>query len=75
MLMFTFLFTLLMLIIFGKLALFAFKATWGLAKILLAIVFLPIILIILFATGFVFLAFPILIIVGIVTLIRTIIKA
>lgn len=73
--MLTFLFTLFMLIIFGKLALFAFKATWGFAKILLTIVFLPILLIILFATGFVFLAFPILIIVGIVTLIRTIIKA
>lgn len=55
--------------IFGKLALFAFKATWKIGKAILLLVFLPIILIVLLVVGLLYLALPILIIVGIVSLI------
>ena len=44
------------------------KAAWGVSKLLLTVVFFPVILIGMVFAGLIYLAFPILIIVGIVTL-------
>ena len=65
----TFLFFLLFLMVFGKMIRFAFRATWGLFKVLMYIVFLPLILVGMVFGGLLYLAFPILLIVGIVSLV------
>lgn len=65
----TILFYILFLLVFGKLIGFAFRATWGLMKILLYIVFLPLILIGLVFGGLLYIAFPVLIIIGIISLV------
>ena len=64
--MLTMIFLILMLGVFGKLLMFALKAAWGLTKIFFTIIFLPVILLALFFMGAVYLALPILIIVGII---------
>lgn len=69
--MLTLLFVICMLWVFGKLLIFALKATWSISKILLTIVLLPAILIIMVIDGLLYIAFPILIIVGIVSLITS----
>ena len=61
------LFTILMFVVFGKILIFALKATWGISKILVSVVLLPLVLIILVFSGLIVLALPILIIVGIVS--------
>ena len=52
----------------GKLLRLGIKAAWGISKFLLTIVLLPVILIGLVVGGLIYLAFPILIVVGIVGL-------
>lgn len=69
--MLTLLFTILMLVVFGKLLLFSIRASWGLVKILLTVVFLPVILVVMAAVGLMSLALPVLLIVGVVTLIKS----
>ena len=54
--------------IFGKLIGLAFKMTWGIAKVLFTLVFLPVILVGLAMGGLLVVAFPLLIVVGIVSL-------
>lgn len=66
--MLSLLFVILLFIIFGKIIGLAIRATWGITKILFSIVFLPILLIALVLGGLIYLAFPILIIVGLVSL-------
>lgn len=61
-------FTILMFVVFGKILIFAFKATWGISKILFSVILLPLFLIILVFSGLIALALPILIVVGIVSL-------
>ena len=56
------------LILAVKLFFFAIKMAWGLTKVVAFVVFLPVILIGMVFAGLIYLAFPILIIVGIVTL-------
>lgn len=68
--MLTLLFVVLLLIIFGKLLIFAIKAAWGITKILLNIVLLPLIIIGMFAGGLTYLALIVLAIVGLVSLIK-----
>lgn len=63
------LFTILMISVFGNLIGFAVKATWGLAKVLLTLVFFPVILIGLVMAGALYIAIPVLIVAGIVSLI------
>jgi len=58
-----------MIWIFGKLFIFGVKAAWGISKLLLTVVFLPLILIGMVIGGLMSIAFPILIIVGIVALV------
>lgn len=67
--MLTLLFTILMIIVFGKLFLFSIKAAWGVAKILFTIVFLPVILIALVIGGLIEIALPILLVIGVISLI------
>ena len=67
--MITILFYILFFMVFGKMIGFAFRATWGLLKVLLFIVFLPLILVGMVVGGLVYIALPILLIVGLVSLI------
>ena len=69
--MLTILFFFLFLMIFGKLAGFAFRATWGIMKVMLFIVFLPVILVGMVLGGLIYIALPILLIVGLVSLVKT----
>lgn len=72
--MWTLLFIILMLGIFGKMIGFALRATWGITKILFNLVLLPLFLICLVIAGFMYIAMPILVIVGIIMLIGKIIS-
>lgn len=67
--MMSLLFMILMIWIFWKLIKLSVKATWGIAKVLFTLVFLPIVLVVLVFAGLLSIAFPILLIVGVVTLI------
>jgi len=69
--MLTIIFLVLLFGIFGKLLGFAIHAAWGITKILFTLVFLPVILIALVFCGLIYIAFPILIIIGIVSLVAT----
>ncbi len=62
------LFIIFMFIIFGKLGIFALKAAWGITKLVFFLMFLPGILIVMALAGLIYLALPLLIIVGIVSL-------
>lgn len=62
--LFTILVGILMLVIFGKLLKFAFKASWGLLKIFFTIVFLPLVLIGMILAGFMAFTVPVLLILG-----------
>ena len=66
--MLTLLFVICMFGIFGKLIGLAFKMTWGIAKVLFTLVFLPVTLVGLAMGGLLVVAFPLLIVVGIVSL-------
>lgn len=66
--MLTLLFCICLIGIFGKLFVFGIKMTWGISKIILSVIFLPIILIGMVIGGLIQIAFPILIIVGILSL-------
>ena len=67
----TVLFLILLFTIFGKLLSIAIKAAWGITKILFSIVFLPLVLIGLFFSGLVYVALIVLVIVGIVSLVKS----
>jgi hypothetical protein len=56
-----------MIVVFGKMLIFAVKAAWGITKILLRLVILPIILIGLAGAGLIYIAIIIVVICGIVT--------
>ena len=62
------LFAVLMITIFGKLFIFGVKAAWGITRILVTVVFLPLILVGLVVGGLVSLALPILLVVGVVSM-------
>lgn len=67
--MFSLIFFILFFAVFGNLIGFAFRATWGIFKVLMYIVFLPLILVGLVFGGLLYIAFPVLIIVGLISLI------
>lgn len=69
--MLTLLFIILMIAVFGNVIGIAIKAAWGLTKVLVTIVFLPIILIVMAVSGFMTLAVIALIIGGIIALITS----
>lgn len=66
--MLTVLFMILMLVVFGKIFGFALKATWGITKIIFSIVLLPVFLIALVFMGLIWIAFPVLIVIGLISL-------
>lgn len=51
--------------VFGKLLWFGIKAAWGISKILLTVVFFPLILVGMALGGMIYLAFIILLIIGV----------
>lgn len=59
------LFMILMFVVFGKMFRLAIRATWGITKILFTIVFLPLILIGMVFSGLLSVAFIVLIVIGI----------
>ena len=61
-------FGIMMLMVFGRLTLFAIRATWGITKIFFSIILLPLILVGLVFQGLLFVAFPILLLVGVVAI-------
>ena len=66
--MWTIIFVLLMIAIFGRILAWGIKAAWGLTKIVLVVVFFPLILKVFALSGLIFVALPILLIVGILVL-------
>ena len=70
---FTILFIIALISVFAKLLFFGLKATWGISKLLLTIVFLPVILVGMVAGGLIHVAFPLLIVIAVVSffMIRT----
>lgn len=68
--MLTILFFILMAIIFGRLAYFAFSLAWGFTKVIFTLILMPISLILCIFGGLIKLAFPVLIIIGIISLIK-----
>lgn len=67
--MLSLLFAICMIWVFGKLFIFGIKAAWGISKFIVTVVLLPLALIGLVVGGFLYLAFPILLVVGIVSLV------
>ena len=64
--MLTILFLIFLFGIFGKLFFFGIRAAWGISKFILMLVFFPVILIGMLVIGLVKIAFPLLIIFGVV---------
>ena len=62
------LFFIFMILIFGNMMMFAIKMAWGITKVLGTLVFLPVFLIVLVFVGLLKMAFPILVIVGVISL-------
>ena len=68
--MLSLLFTILTIMVFVRLLGFAIRATWGITKVLVTFVFFPLILIGLVLGGLIYLALPILVIVGLICLFK-----
>lgn len=69
--MLSLLFTICMLWVFGKLFFFGIRAAWGISKFILTIVLLPVFLVGLVIGGLIYIAFPILLVVGIVAMVSS----
>ena len=67
--MWSFIFVILMLVVFGKILKFAIKATWSIAKIVVSLILLPLVLMGLALSVLIVLALPILIVIGIIAFI------
>ena len=66
--MLTILFLIFLFGIFGKLFFFGIRAAWGISKFVLMVVFFPVILIEMLIVGLVKLAFPLLLIFGVIAM-------
>lgn len=66
--MISMIFTILMLAIFGRLLFFAIRLAWGFARVTLSLILLPLALIGLVLKGLIKLALPVLIVIGIISL-------
>lgn len=69
--MLSLIFTVMMIVIFGKLALFALKATWGITKVVCTIILFPAVLVILAVSGCMFIALPVLMITGVALIVKS----
>lgn len=61
-------FMVLLFMIFGKILIFAVKATWGITKIICTVVLFPLVLVGMVVIGMIKIALPVLLIVGIISL-------
>lgn len=68
--MLTLLFLILLLSFCGEMIGLAIRATWGFAKIILCVIFFPVVIIIMAMMGLVYIAVPVLAIVGVISLIK-----
>lgn len=68
--MITLLFSICLVVFIFKLVLFALKATWGITKVVFAIILFPAFLIVMAVSGLMVVAFPALIIAGIVLIVK-----
>lgn len=68
--MITMLFMFGLLYVFGQILFLGIKAAWGLTKILFIVLFWPLILIVMVLCGLMYIAFPILAIIGLISLIK-----
>ena len=66
--MLSMLFAILMIIVFGILLIVAMKAAWGITRVLFTIVLLPLVLIGLVLGGLLYIALPVLLVIGVVSL-------
>lgn len=69
--MLSLIFTICMIWVFGKILLFGIKAAWGISKFFVTVVLLPLVLIGMVVGGLIYIAFPILIVIGIISLISS----
>ena len=60
------LFAVLLFVVFGKLLIFGIKVSWGITKILFTVVLLPFVLIGLVIAGLIYIALPVLLVIGVV---------
>ena len=67
--MLSLIFWILMFMTFGKILKFALKMAGGISKIIVSLVLLPLFLVVLVLKGLMFLALPILVVVGVIALI------
>lgn len=65
--MFKLLFFICLFWVFGKIFTFGIRAAWGMAKLIFSVVFLPLILIGMILFGLIYIAFPLLILIGIIS--------
>lgn len=68
--MITMIFAFMMILVFGKLGIMALKFTWNFTKVLTYLFFLPLIIVCIAFAGLIKIAIPVLIVVGIITLMR-----
>lgn len=66
--MLTLLFCFLMIMVFGNIVGFAVKMAWGVSKVVLSLVLLPVILIGMVVAGLFWIALPVLVIIGVISL-------
>ena len=66
--MLSLLFTICMIWFIGKFFIFGLKASWGIMKLLCTVIFFPVILIDMVIGGLIYIAFPLLLIGGIIAL-------
>lgn len=66
--MLTLLFIILMIGVFGRLLMLSARAAWGITKILFHLALLPIVLIVMVVCGLIYIALPVLALIGLVTL-------
>ena len=64
-------FFVLMIVVFGKMIGFALRASWGIMKLLCTVIFFPVILIGMVVGGLMYIAFPLLIVGGIIALVTS----
>jgi hypothetical protein len=57
-----------MLAVFGNILMFAIRMTWGITKVLFSLVLLPVTLVVLVLGGLLRIAFPLLAVIGLISL-------
>ncbi len=66
--MLSLIFWILMLLVFGNILIFAIKMTWGITKVIFSLILLPVTLIFLVLGGLFSIAFPLLAVIGLISL-------